>query len=178
MTAGKFDDEPSAFDGALRAANDTRLLEIRPQARTVAAAMFHSAFGGNEAMIVADERTFAAAGQFLQDDFRRHGMLCDDPFLFPADVYAEYSFVERLHEAARARGKLLIAVGAGTINDLTKLVSHQLGKPYMVVATAASMDGYTAYGASITYRGSKQTFDCPAPRAVLADLDIIAEAPA
>jgi glycerol-1-phosphate dehydrogenase [NAD(P)+] len=47
----------------------------------------------------------------------------------------------------------------------------------MVVATAASMDGYTAYGASITYRGSKQTFDCPAPRAVLADLDVVARAP-
>ena len=39
------------------------------------------------------------------------------------------------------------------------------------------MDGYTAYGASITHRGSKQTFDCPAPRAVLADLDVIALAP-
>jgi glycerol-1-phosphate dehydrogenase [NAD(P)+] len=47
----------------------------------------------------------------------------------------------------------------------------------MVVATAASMDGYTAYGASITARGSKQTFDCPAPRAVLADLEVIATAP-
>jgi len=47
----------------------------------------------------------------------------------------------------------------------------------MCVATAASMDGYTAFGASITVDGSKQTFDCPAPRAVLADLDIIANAP-
>jgi glycerol-1-phosphate dehydrogenase [NAD(P)+] len=47
----------------------------------------------------------------------------------------------------------------------------------MVVATAASMDGYTAYGASITRHGSKQTFDCPAPRAVVADLDVIARAP-
>jgi glycerol-1-phosphate dehydrogenase [NAD(P)+] len=47
----------------------------------------------------------------------------------------------------------------------------------MVVATAASMDGYTAYGASITYQGSKQTFDCPAPWGVIADLEVIAAAP-
>src|SRR3954464_10051921 len=47
----------------------------------------------------------------------------------------------------------------------------------MVVAPAASMEGYTAYGASITANGSKQTFDCPAPRAVLADLEIIQQAP-
>ena len=62
-----------------------------------------------------------------------------------------------------------VAVGSGTINDLTKLAAHQLGRPYIVVATAASMDGYTAYGASITHQGSKQTFDCPAPLAVIAD---------
>jgi glycerol-1-phosphate dehydrogenase [NAD(P)+] len=40
------------------------------------------------------------------------------------------------------------------------------------------MDGYTAYGASIIYRGNKQTFTCPAPQAVLADIEIIRNAPA
>ena len=39
------------------------------------------------------------------------------------------------------------------------------------------MDGYTAFGASITYQGSKQTFICPAPMAVVADLDVICAAP-
>jgi len=70
-----------------------------------------------------------------------------------------------------------VAVGSGTLNDLTKLASHRNGRPYMVVATAASMDGYTAFGASITYQGSKQTFSCPAPTAVVADLDVICAAP-
>jgi glycerol-1-phosphate dehydrogenase [NAD(P)+] len=39
------------------------------------------------------------------------------------------------------------------------------------------MDGYTAFGASITYNGSKQTFLCPAPTAVIADLDVVSAAP-
>jgi glycerol-1-phosphate dehydrogenase [NAD(P)+] len=39
------------------------------------------------------------------------------------------------------------------------------------------MDGYTAFGASITFKGSKQTFLCPAPTAVVADLEIICNAP-
>ena len=39
------------------------------------------------------------------------------------------------------------------------------------------MDGYTAFGASITADGAKQTFSCPAPMAVLADTDIISKAP-
>jgi len=39
------------------------------------------------------------------------------------------------------------------------------------------MDGYTAFGASITFQGNKQTFTCPAPRAVLADLNVLSKAP-
>jgi len=39
------------------------------------------------------------------------------------------------------------------------------------------MDGYTAFGASITQNGSKQTFACPAPVVALADLDVIGAAP-
>lgn len=39
------------------------------------------------------------------------------------------------------------------------------------------MDGYTAFGSSITFRGAKQTFNCPAPRAVIADIDLIRGAP-
>ena len=40
------------------------------------------------------------------------------------------------------------------------------------------MDGYTAYGASITKDGNKQTFDCPAPLGMLFDPSIAAAAPA
>ena len=47
----------------------------------------------------------------------------------------------------------------------------------MSVGTAASMDGYTAFGAAITKDGYKQTMTCPAPRAVLADLDVLTGRP-
>jgi glycerol-1-phosphate dehydrogenase [NAD(P)+] len=47
----------------------------------------------------------------------------------------------------------------------------------VVVATAASMDGYSAFGAAITRDGYKQTMTCPAPRAVVADLEVLAGAP-
>ena len=39
------------------------------------------------------------------------------------------------------------------------------------------MDGYTAYGASITQDGNKQTFDCPAPYGFVMDPVIAAAAP-
>ena len=47
----------------------------------------------------------------------------------------------------------------------------------MIVGTAASMDGYTAYGASISIDGNKQTLDCPAPKGMILDPVISARAP-
>lgn len=170
-------EERSLLDRALRAARDTRFLSVEAGARHDAARIFASAFGDAPAVIVADEWTDAAAGRDIAEGLRRAGIVCEPTFRFGPDVYAEYSFVERLQEALGSHGAIPVAVGSGAINDLTKLAAHRLGRPYMAVATAASMDGYTAYGASITHRGSKQTFDCPAPRAVVADLDIIAGAP-
>ena len=40
------------------------------------------------------------------------------------------------------------------------------------------MDGYTAFGASIEKDYKKQTLTCPAPRAVLADVDVLVNATA
>jgi glycerol-1-phosphate dehydrogenase [NAD(P)+] len=169
--------EQALLDLALHASRDTRFLMVGSGVCNDAATLFASAFGDQPAMIVADERTFTAVGKDVQESFRRANAVAEPPFLFGPDVHAERSFVESLQNALAAGRAVPVAVGSGTINDLTKLASHRLDRPYMVVATAASMDGYTAYGASITHRGFKQTFDCPAPRAVVADLDVIAGAP-
>lgn len=170
--------EQQLLEDAPTAARDTRFLEVDGGVRHRAGAVFASLFGARPAIIVADENTFQAAGRDVQDSFAIIAHPRAEPFIFAPNVYSAYPFIETLHAALRACDAIPVAVGSGTINDLTKLVAHQLGRPYMVVATAASMDGYTAFGASITYQGSKQTFDCAAPYAVLADLEVIATAPA
>ena len=171
------EEEKRLLDRALQAARDTRFLAVEDGIRHDAARVFASVFGPQRAVIVADQQTFAVAGRAVHDSFRSANHGCDEPFLFGPDVTAEHSCVEELEAVLASVQAIPVAVGAGTINDLTKLAAHRVNRPYMVVATAASMDGYTAYGASITHHGSKQTFDCPAPRAVLADLDVIARAP-
>ena len=177
MSQVTFDEEERLVERALRAARDTRFLTVEAGIRHGAAEVFDSVFGPQDALIVADPQTFAAAGRDVHESFRLANRARDEPFLFGPDVYAGDASVEQLQAALASAEAIPVAVGAGTINDLTKLVAHRLNRPYMVVATAASMDGYTAYGASITHQGSKQTFDCPAPRAVLADLEVIARAP-
>jgi len=162
---------------ALKAARETRFLVVEAGIRHQAGDHFAGVFGTRPAVVVADEKTFEAAGRDVVDSFRRSGHVYEEPLLFDATVRAEITYVQRLQAALAKLDAIPVAVGSGTINDLTKLASHRVDRPYMVVATAASMDGYTAFGASITEKGSKQTFDCPAPRAVLADLEVISCAP-
>jgi glycerol-1-phosphate dehydrogenase [NAD(P)+] len=170
-------EEEPLLERALNAARDTRFLAVEAGVRHRTAEVFAQLFEATPPLIVADEQTFEAAGREVRESFRRAGVDCPEPFIFGAHVYAESRCVEELQAALEATPGIPVAVGSGTINDLTKLASHRLGRPYLAMATAASMDGYTAYGASITHEGSKQTFDCPAPTGVLADLEVIARAP-
>jgi glycerol-1-phosphate dehydrogenase [NAD(P)+] len=175
MAAGS--DEDWLIERALGAARDTKVLEVREGVRHEAAGVFVRHFGDAQPVIVADEKTWAAAGLDVSNGFARERPPGCPAFVFGPDVYAEERCVDELTGVLASSAAIPVAVGSGTINDLTKLAAHRVGRPYMVVATAASMDGYTAYGASITAKGSKQTFDCPAPKVVLADLEIIARAP-
>ncbi len=72
----------------------------------------------------------------------------------------------------------IIAVGSGTINDLAKYASYTLDVPYLVVATAPSMNGYTSSVAALIKDGLKMTIPCIPPVAVLAGVDVLARAPA
>ena len=168
----------SKIKEALAAANETRALRIKPGVLSEVAALFIEQYPGKTAVIVADPTTYQIAGKTVWQTFSKAGVRQLDPFIFTdPELYAEYKFVEELEAFLKTNDAIAVAVGSGTINDLTKLASHLTGRQYLCVATAASMDGYTAFGASITANGAKQTFNCPAPQACLADIDIICKAP-
>ncbi|MEY2428933.1 MAG: glycerol-phosphate dehydrogenase [Verrucomicrobiota bacterium] len=170
-------EKPSLAE-ALASARDTRALEIGSHVLRKSPEVFRRVFGARPAVIVADANTLAAAGRAVSEAFQAASYDLLEPFVFSdPNLYAENNFVSELESSLKKHEAIPVAVGSGTINDLTKLAAHRLGRPYMSVATAASMDGYTAFGASITHNGSKQTFLCPAPAAVVADIDVISAAP-
>jgi len=72
---------------------------------------------------------------------------------------------------------LIIAFGSGTINDLCKFISHETGIPYIIFASAPSMNGYLSRNASILVAGHKKTFAATLPLAVYCDLNILKTAP-
>jgi len=163
---------------ALCSARETRCLELGAGVVKSTPQVFRNLFGEQPAVLVSDANSWSVAGETVADAFRSAQHPALPPFIFRApDLYAEFRFVDELIQSFQQHRAIPVAIGSGTINDLVKLAAHRTDRPYLCVATAASMDGYTAFGASITYQGSKQTFLCPAPTGVIADLDIIASAP-
>lgn len=165
----------------LAAASDTTVVEVgRGVLSRSGAILKDSLFAeGRAALIVADERTWAAAGKAVHESLGAAGVEVLDPLIFPGHpvLYAALENCDTVRERLADSGALGVAVGSGTINDLVKLASGQLGRPYAVVGTAASMDGYSGFGAPMSKDGVKVTMPCPAPLVVLIDLDVAAAAP-
>lgn len=135
-------------------------------------------------LAVADGVTQRVAGERLLAGLRAAGADVDSMVLEGGagsrGVVASDGEVERLVERFRAAPtpyRAAIAVGSGTVNDIVKLATSMLGLPYAVVATAPSMNGYTSPIAAILWKGVKTVQDAQIPRAVIADVGILAAAP-
>ena len=162
----------------LEKTTDTKALEINDGAYEKTPQMFNQLFPGKKAAIIADTNTYSVAGEKIFHALESAGIEQVQPFIFnDPDLFAEWSYLEKVQAYLNHTKAIGIAVGSGVINDLTKLASEHLGQRYMTCGTAASMDGYTAYGASITYQGNKQTFECKAPYGIILDPLTAAEAP-
>ena len=71
----------------------------------------------------------------------------------------------------------MVAVGSGVINDSVKFVTSRTGLPYIIVATAPSMDGYVADGAPIISQGYKYSPVAHLTYGLIGDTDILQTAP-
>ena len=163
---------------ALKSVDETKALVIESDAINKVAKLFADQFPGETAVIVADQYMYELLGKKVADLLDELQVTQDTPFVFSdQELLANYENVELLSIFLKKTKAIPIAIGSGIINDLAKLASHNTERRYMCVVTAASVDGYTAYGASITLNGSKQTFSCPAPLACLVDVDIVRNAP-
>ncbi len=85
--------------------------------------------------------------------------------------------VKELDGAVTVNTDLILGIGSGVINDLCKYVSWKRGMDYGIAATAPSMDGYASSGAAMIAGGMKVTYTAKPPRFIVADTDIVRQAP-
>ncbi len=124
-------------------------------------------FVNKKTLFVTDEKIWQNCREFFADD-------CSE-ILILKDPQADEKTLKKISNKADA--ELIIALGSGTINDLCKLVSAQKNIPYLIIASAASMNGYLSKNASITINGHKKTLPATLPLAVFCDVRILAKAP-
>ncbi|WP_374717216.1 sn-glycerol-1-phosphate dehydrogenase [Geobacillus thermodenitrificans] len=133
-----------------------------------------------KAALVADERTLAAAGQSLCDKLENESIRYTVCLVQPdenGDVIAdERSIVQVLLETPND-ADVMIAVGAGTIHDITRFSSYKMKIPFISVPTAPSVDGFTSMGAPLIVLGVKKTIQAQAPVAVFTHTDVLCQAP-
>jgi glycerol-1-phosphate dehydrogenase [NAD(P)+] len=173
-----------SIDECLKTATDTKCLLTGDGIIAEIPRLVERYFPGRPVFAVADNNTFKAAGRAALDAIKAAGIPVAGCFIFPEEeIHAEYRYVETLQEefrrAQKAGGETIVPVviGSGTLNDLVKRSSSELNLPYLCVPTAASVDGYTAYGAALVDAGFKKTFSCQAPLVVAADSSVLAAAP-
>lgn len=130
---------------------------------------------GGRLAVVSDERTRPVMGERIEKALAAIAAV-DSVVL--NEPHADLAHVEALRERTRGADGL-VAVGSGTINDLSKYVTATDGRSYCVFGTAPSMNGYTSTTASIKLRsGLKVSRKAHAPKGVFLDLTVNAAAPA
>ena len=124
-------------------------------------------------VIICDANTKKAAAESMRDYFDSLEIL----EVTGSDIHANDNYVAKIQENLAETADILIAVGAGTIHDLTRYTAYARGINFISVPTAASVDGFVSTVAAMTWHGMKKTLPAAAPMYVLADTDIFAKAP-
>jgi len=130
-------------------------------------------FGGRLA-VVSDDNTRAVLGDRVLNALGGIAQVRD--IRLPGRPHADGETAEAIRHDSDSCDAL-IAVGAGTINDLCKYAAARDGKPYAVFATAPSMNGYTSVNAAITIAGHKKSLPATAASGVFMDLSVLSQAP-
>lgn len=130
-------------------------------------------YGAQKPFILADTHTYAVCGESVRAMFPNAVVHIYDSEHLPPDnntVGSAFMHFDRTCD-------LVIAIGSGVINDTCKIVSHVAKLPYIIVATAPSMDGYASDTSSMERDGFKISIPSKTPDIIIGDTDLLKTAP-
>lgn len=126
--------------------------------------------------LVADTNTWAVCGAPVYDLLRTQANGCH-VYERPGMLVPDERAIDELMTVLPENTDLVLGIGSGVINDLCKYVTWKKGLECAIVATAPSMDGFASSGAAMITDGMKVTYTTHPPKYIIADVDIIKEAP-
>jgi len=119
---------------------------------------------------VYDDNTYKATED-------RHPQVDAQVILLAENLHANEHGVELLQEKLPKETEIIIAIGSGTIHDISRFCAYKRNIDFVSCPTAASVDGFCSSVAAMTWNGCKKTLTAVAPKIVVADLEIIKNAP-
>lgn len=128
-------------------------------------------------LIVADANTDAVLGDKVERTLIAAGFDVHKVILRGHEIVADAERAYQVLLALDGAPRTLIAAGSGTITDITRFVSHRMGRPFLSTPSAPSVDGFASVGAPMLIDGVKISLPTHAPAAIFADLDVLTHAP-
>jgi glycerol-1-phosphate dehydrogenase [NAD(P)+] len=128
-------------------------------------------------LLVSDENTHAVLGARVEAALKAQGWEVRTVVLSGEEVIADEETIVQVLLAAERGERAYVAVGSGTITDITRFCSHRTQNDFVSLPTAPSVDGYTSIGAPLVVRRVKMTALAQPPVAVFADLPTLCNAP-
>ncbi len=145
---------------------------------TAGALIYHiESFGYKKLLVVMDLITEKVFGGHIVARLRKYGLNCSMYVIPHEEPIPNEEIIESVMDFFTPEIDCVVGVGAGTINDICKYASFTRNKPYMIVGTAASMDGYASSVAPLIVGGKKVTFPAHTPKVILASDSVLREAP-
>lgn len=133
-------------------------------------------------VMISDDNTYAAAGKNAETFFREkwlHSGRSLQSISLATPEGGLHATEVTVGDVIKKMGDcdLLVAIGSGTVHDITRYVATQTGVDFISVPTAASVDGFLSSIAAMTWHGVKRSFPAKPPIALIADIDVLAAAP-
>ena len=132
--------------------------------------------GYHKILLVADTNTYATCGAEVEQQI---GEKLESVLIYQRDglLIPNEEAIEEMRAKLTDETDLIVGIGSGVIQDLCKCVSFQEKLPYHIIATAPSMDGYASVGAAMIIGGMKVTYSAHVPEAIIADCEVLKDAP-
>ena len=127
--------------------------------------------------IVSDENTYQALGKSVDQALKSRGYDVTVTLLKGEEIVADEHYLIEVFLTLDRQERTFIAVGSGTLTDITRFVSHRTRSAFISMPTASSVDGFTSIGAPLVVGGLKQSILCQPPMALFADLPTLCAAP-
>ena len=136
-------------------------------------------FKDGKILVVFDNHTYKVAGKRAVELLKENGFNVKELLFDTGDdiLIPDEKTLGRIVQEQDLDTSLMVAVGSGVINDSVKFVTSRSGLPYIIVATAPSMDGYVADGAPIFSEGYKYSPVAHLAYGLVGDTDILKTAP-